>query len=108
MALILVRGGCGFIGRHLAEELFANEHDLRVLDALFDLVYAGSDLNPVGSTSALRAIRPTGSFRTRRQWSHGAQLGFVALKDPEPEVYLLARDEPHWAVESPPAIASSR
>lgn len=33
MAKILVTGGCGFIGRHVTEELLENDYEVRILDA---------------------------------------------------------------------------
>lgn len=40
MTRILVTGGCGFIGRHVAEELLNNNYGVRILDALIDQVHA--------------------------------------------------------------------
>ena len=34
MALYLITGGCGFIGSHLAEELLARGHRVRIIDNL--------------------------------------------------------------------------
>jgi dTDP-L-rhamnose 4-epimerase len=39
MARVLVTGGCGFIGRHVTEELLENGYDVRILDALIDQVH---------------------------------------------------------------------
>ena len=39
MARLLVTGGCGFIGRHVAEELLAHGHEVRLYDALIDQVH---------------------------------------------------------------------
>lgn len=39
MARILITGGCGFIGRHVAEELLAHGHEVRLYDALIDQVH---------------------------------------------------------------------
>lgn len=43
MARILVTGGCGFIGRHVTEELLDSGYDVRVLDALIDQVHGDSE-----------------------------------------------------------------
>jgi dTDP-L-rhamnose 4-epimerase len=39
MTRILVTGGCGFIGRHVTEELLEAGYDVRILDALIDQVH---------------------------------------------------------------------
>jgi dTDP-L-rhamnose 4-epimerase len=36
---VLITGGCGFIGRHVATELIDNGYDVRVLDSLVDQVH---------------------------------------------------------------------
>lgn len=41
MARILVTGGCGFIGRHVAEELIGCGYEVRLYDALIDQVHEG-------------------------------------------------------------------
>ena len=39
---VLITGGAGFLGSHLAEELLAAGHDVRALDSLVDQVHGGS------------------------------------------------------------------
>jgi len=39
MTNILVTGGCGFIGRHVTEELLENGYDVTILDALIEQVH---------------------------------------------------------------------
>ncbi|MER9605262.1 SDR family NAD(P)-dependent oxidoreductase [Mesorhizobium sp. M0243] len=41
MKRILVTGGCGFIGRHVAQELVEQDYSVRILDALLEQVHAG-------------------------------------------------------------------
>ena len=38
---VLITGGAGFIGRHVAEALLARGHRVRVLDALIEQVHQG-------------------------------------------------------------------
>ncbi|MBX5153658.1 SDR family NAD(P)-dependent oxidoreductase [Rhizobium lentis] len=42
---ILITGGCGFIGRHVAEELLNNGYDVRILDALIDQVHGDAEIS---------------------------------------------------------------
>ncbi|MBX5229345.1 SDR family NAD(P)-dependent oxidoreductase [Rhizobium sp. NLR9b] len=42
---ILITGGCGFIGRHVAEELLKNGYDVRILDALIDQVHGDAEVS---------------------------------------------------------------
>jgi len=44
MAHILITGGCGFIGRHVAEELQLYGHKLRLFDALIDQVHGDAEV----------------------------------------------------------------
>jgi dTDP-L-rhamnose 4-epimerase len=39
---ILITGGAGFIGSHLADELLAHEYDVRVLDTMIEQVHEGA------------------------------------------------------------------
>src|ERR1700712_5745239 len=43
MAKILVTGGCGFIGRHVTEELLEHGYEVRILDALIDQVHGDAE-----------------------------------------------------------------
>ncbi|MES0025734.1 MULTISPECIES: SDR family NAD(P)-dependent oxidoreductase [unclassified Mesorhizobium] len=40
MKRILVTGGCGFIGRHVAQELIEQDYSVRILDVLLEQVHA--------------------------------------------------------------------
>ncbi|MBZ9951766.1 MULTISPECIES: SDR family NAD(P)-dependent oxidoreductase [unclassified Mesorhizobium] len=50
MKRILVTGGCGFIGRHVAQEFADHGYSVCILDALLDQVHAGEAVNlPAGA-----------------------------------------------------------
>ncbi len=43
MPTTLVTGGCGFIGRHVAEDLLANGHEVRIIDSFVEQVHEGAE-----------------------------------------------------------------
>ncbi|TIV67977.1 MAG: NAD(P)-dependent oxidoreductase, partial [Mesorhizobium sp.] len=50
MKRVLVTGGCGFIGRHVAQELADHGYRVRLLDALVDQVHGAEANNlPTGA-----------------------------------------------------------
>jgi len=44
MTKVLITGGCGFIGRHVAEELLGHGYDVRLYDAMIDQVHGGGNV----------------------------------------------------------------
>jgi dTDP-L-rhamnose 4-epimerase len=54
MATILVTGGCGFIGRHVTEELLENGYDVRILDALIDQVHGDAEASVPDAAEVFR------------------------------------------------------
>jgi dTDP-L-rhamnose 4-epimerase len=54
MATILVTGGCGFIGRHVAEELLQHGYSVRILDALIDQVHGDAEASVPEAATVLR------------------------------------------------------
>lgn len=55
MATILVTGGCGFIGRHVTEELLAAGYQVRVLDAMIDQVHGDTEAEIPEQAEVIRA-----------------------------------------------------
>lgn len=51
---VLITGGCGFIGRHVAEELLKSGYEVRVLDALIDQVHADAGVSMPGGAEIIR------------------------------------------------------
>ncbi|WP_064686516.1 NAD-dependent epimerase/dehydratase family protein [Rhizobium bangladeshense] len=61
---ILITGGCGFIGRHVAEELLENGYDVRILDALIDQVHADAEASvPEGAEVVRGDVRDKDAVR---------------------------------------------
>lgn len=64
MARLLVTGGCGFIGRHVAAELIAGGHEVRLYDALVEQVHgAGTPKVPDGAEVVVGDMRDAGSLK---------------------------------------------
>jgi dTDP-L-rhamnose 4-epimerase len=63
MTRILITGGCGFIGRHVAQELMAHGHEVRLYDAMIDQVHglAQAEIPEAPSSSAATCVTPTAS-----------------------------------------------
>ncbi|OWV65431.1 dehydratase [Rhizobium sp. R339] len=62
--MILITGGCGFIGRHVAEELLQNGYDVRILDALIDQVHADAEVSvPEGAEIVRGDVRDKDAVR---------------------------------------------
>jgi dTDP-L-rhamnose 4-epimerase len=54
MAKILVTGGCGFIGRHVTEELLEQGYAVRILDAFIDQVHGDTEATVAEAAEVLR------------------------------------------------------
>lgn len=64
MKSILITGGCGFIGRHVSEELIAGGYRVRVLDAFIDQVHADAEVRIPSGVDLVRAdVRDKGAVR---------------------------------------------
>lgn len=51
---VLITGGCGFIGRHVARELLETGYAVRVLDSLVEQVHAGSAAETANGVEFIR------------------------------------------------------
>lgn len=64
MSRVLVTGGCGFIGRHVTDELLRNGHEVRIIDAMIDQVHGDVDAEMSGAAEIIRAdIREKSTLR---------------------------------------------
>ncbi|MGV3651281.1 MAG: NAD-dependent epimerase/dehydratase family protein [Devosia sp.] len=55
MVKILVTGGCGFIGRHVVQELLASKYEIRVIDSLVDQVHGAARPETTGAVETIIA-----------------------------------------------------
>ncbi|MFD1912761.1 NAD-dependent epimerase/dehydratase family protein [Halodurantibacterium flavum] len=78
MPRTLVTGGCGFIGRYVAEDLLAHGHDVRLLDSFVEQVHEGAD-----------AVVPEGAQVIRGDL-RDSDLVRRALKDVDNVIHLAA------------------
>lgn len=54
MTKILVTGGCGFIGRHVTEELLEHGYEVRILDAFVDQVHGDAEASVPEEAEVIR------------------------------------------------------
>lgn len=72
MARILITGGCGFIGRHVAEELLEHGHEVRLYDALIDQVHGEAKVQlPEGAEVIRGDMRDADRLRPALQGCDG-------------------------------------
>jgi dTDP-L-rhamnose 4-epimerase len=78
MARVLITGGCGFIGRHLAAELIENQYEVRVLDSFVEQVHGNVEVEVPDGTDVV-----VGDVRDK-------QLVLAALEGVDAVVHLAA------------------
>ncbi|OHV70339.1 nucleoside-diphosphate-sugar epimerase [Mesorhizobium sp. LCM 4577] len=62
MKRVLVTGGCGFIGRHVAQELIEHGYEVRILDVLLDQVHGSEAISiPGGAELTKGDVRDPGA-----------------------------------------------
>jgi dTDP-L-rhamnose 4-epimerase len=54
MKSVLVSGGCGFIGRHVTQELLGSGYDVRILDAFIDQVHGDVEIDVPEAAEIIR------------------------------------------------------
>jgi dTDP-L-rhamnose 4-epimerase len=65
MTRLLVTGGCGFIGRHVAQEFLAHGFEVRLYDSMIDQVHgSGSSTAPDGAELVRGDMRDTDRLRS--------------------------------------------
>ncbi|CDX43393.1 NAD-dependent epimerase/dehydratase family protein [Mesorhizobium sp. WSM4935] len=63
MKRVLVTGGCGFIGRHVAQELIEHNYEVRILDVLLDQVHGSEAISiPAGVELIKGDVRDAGAM----------------------------------------------
>ena len=64
MTRLLVTGGCGFIGRHVAAELLAHGYNVRLYDAFIEQVHGARQIDPPAGAEIVRGdMRDGGTLR---------------------------------------------
>jgi dTDP-L-rhamnose 4-epimerase len=72
MPRLLITGGCGFIGRHVAQELIAHGHEVRLYDAMIDQVHGGTQVTlPEGAEVVRGDMRDADRLRPALQGCDG-------------------------------------
>ncbi|EYD78259.1 UDP-glucose 4-epimerase [Rubellimicrobium mesophilum DSM 19309] len=72
MTKVLITGGCGFIGRHVAEEMLAHGHEVRLYDAMIDQVHGVSQVHlPEGAEVVRGDVRDADRMRQAIQGCDG-------------------------------------
>ena len=98
MARILVTGGCGFIGRHVASELISAGHAVTAFDAMIEQVHGGAEARMPPEVTVMR-----GRVEDVEDYAHGlfaergirhGHLSLVPLEDVQ-QIHQHGRSEPH-------------
>jgi dTDP-L-rhamnose 4-epimerase len=64
MKKVLITGGCGFIGRHVAGEMLAHGHEVRLYDAMIDQVHGVAEVRlPEGAEVVRGDVRDADRLR---------------------------------------------
>jgi dTDP-L-rhamnose 4-epimerase len=72
MTKVLITGGCGFIGRHVAEEMLAHGHEVRLYDAMIDQVHGVAEVRlPEGAEVVRGDVRDADRLRQAIQGCNG-------------------------------------
>ena len=80
MTKVLITGGCGFIGRHVAEEMLAHGHEVRLYDAMIDQVHGAAEVRlPEGAEVVRGDVRDSDRVREAMRATFVFCLGFGAV-----------------------------